>query len=271
MSEIKFTCIPFTRVKEEILKGSGQRTAIHVALREMLGERYDVDFVCALDVGIDKHPFDPEHVMLSVAEGESFAVHTDDGRLLAAGRREKMYYEEKNLYLPDAVSCLHTQCLSHADLEMDRLFLPKRVFLATGCFEGLAASEIIYPEEGFEAYPGYIPDRAFAKSKLTHMKIWDGAWHIGDGAFKDCRLLKTVSLPKSLSFISGGAFHGCPHDLHIIFRGTKAEWDAVRKQAPEVTSEMHYDNSRTDHDWGAEYHTDGWIDFDTYTVEFTEE
>ena len=132
--------------------------------------------------------------------------------------------------------------------EMDRLFLPKRVSLATGCFEGLAASKIIYPEEGFEAYPGYIPDRAFAKSKLTHMKIWDGVWHIGDGAF-----------------------HGCPHDLHIIFRGTKAEWDAIRKQAPEVTSEMHYDNSRTDHDWGAEYHTDGWIDFDTYTVEFTEE
>lgn len=70
--------------------------------------------------------------------------------------------------------------------------------------------------------------------------------------------------------IGRNAFGGCAPDLHIIFRGTAAEWDAVRKAKTQTTSEVHYDNSRVGHDWAAEYHSPAWIDTDSYTVEFTE-
>ena len=271
MSDINFTCIPFARVKEEILKGSSQSSAIHIALREALGDNYDLDYEYYRSNTVNSLPFEPERVMLAIDKERCFVVYTDCGRLLVAGRYKRFRNEEKDIYLPEGVSCFNTRCLSGRLMTMERLHLPHRVFLADGCFEELNASEIVCPDDGFRAYPGYVPDRAFAKSALTSMRVWDGVWSISKEAFRDCPNLKTVSLPSSLSYIGENAFSGCPKDLRIIFRGTREQWDAVKKQESEVRSEVHYDNSRVGYDYGAEYRTSGWIDFDTYTVECTEE
>ena len=270
MSEIKFTCTRFTRVTEEILRGSNPRTAIHVALRETLGENYDMEFLCYTDIkGLEERPFAPEGVMLATAENKWFAVYTEDGRLLSAGRNKYLTRGNEDLYLPEGVTCLHKRCLSSNLMSIDTLHLPSRVFLAERCFEELSVQKIVYPEEGFCAYPGYIPARAFAGSHLTEMTVWDGAYSISNEAFKGCRHLKTVSLPSSLTHIGENAFSGCPGDLKIIFRGTRAQWESVHKSEAKVTSKMHYDNSRVGYDYADESRQSSWIDFDTYTVDCT--
>jgi hypothetical protein len=44
---------------------------------------------------------------------------------------------------------------------------------------------------------------------LTSVNLCEGVKTVGDAAFQDCWILKTVSLPASLEFVDGWAFGDC--------------------------------------------------------------
>jgi len=270
MSEIKFTCRPFSEVSKSIKSGSDQRIALHMGLREALGDDFDIIYCYQTDyAGLDTNPFEPDRVMLATAEGKWFAVYTDYGRIISVGRHKYLTRFEKDVYLPEGASCIHGKCLSNGILTMDTLYLPSRVYLGKSCFEGICAKRIEYPKD-FTAFPTSIPERAFAESDLTEIEIWDGVYGISKEAFLNCRNLKTVSLPRSLIHIGESAFSGCAEGLRIIFRGTREEWEALSKAEKKISSTMHYDNSRVGYDHADIHRTSAWIDFDGYTLDFTE-
>ncbi len=167
-----------------------------------------------MDPLIRERPFDPDSVMLGMAEDTCFAVYTGEGRLLAAGLRNGC----EDLYLPNGVTCLHRGCL--ANLRMKRLHLPSHVYFGEGALEGLAAEEVIYPKD-FCA-PPYVVDRVFADSALTSFTLWNGAERLLNASFRNCAKPQTISLPNSLTYIGREVFFGCPLDLRIVFRGTRA-------------------------------------------------
>ena len=50
---------------------------------------------------------------------------------------------------------------------------------------------------------------------------------IGACAFQDRRDLTHIVIPKNITSIGGGAFHGCPNIVSISYEGTVAEWKEV--------------------------------------------
>ena len=56
-------------------------------------------------------------------------------------------------------------------------------------------------QSGFE-----IVDRAYLKSDIEEVVIDEGITGIGNEAFRQCRFLKAIVLPKSLTRIGRGAF-----------------------------------------------------------------
>ena len=60
-----------------------------------------------------------------------------------------------------------------------------------------------------------------------------GAWYrvtrIGDGAFRYCSGLTSVTIPDSVTCIDYGAFSYCTSLTDIYYTGTEAEWNAIAK------------------------------------------
>lgn len=52
---------------------------------------------------------------------------------------------------------------------------------------------------------------------------------IGDGAFSYNPYLTVISLPKSLKYIGGHVFEGCEENINILYEGTMAEWEKIKK------------------------------------------
>ena len=50
---------------------------------------------------------------------------------------------------------------------------------------------------------------------------------IGDGAFKDCSNLESISLPASLDQVEDNAFEGCGKLKYVFFAGTVDQWRAL--------------------------------------------
>ena len=66
-------------------------------------------------------------------------------------------------------------------------------------------------QSGFE-----IVDRAYLKSDIEEVVIDEGITGIGNEAFRQCRFLKAIVLPKSLTRIGRGAFWGCKRNGWFI-------------------------------------------------------
>ena len=64
---------------------------------------------------------------------------------------------------------------------------------------------------------------------LTSVELCEGVADIGLGAFMKCKSLTSVILPRSLIHIGKSAFEGCRSLKYIYYRGTKFEWDALKK------------------------------------------
>ena len=50
---------------------------------------------------------------------------------------------------------------------------------------------------------------------------------IGNGAFADCGLITSVTIPKSIKIIYENAFDGCDALANVYYMGTQAEWDDI--------------------------------------------
>ena len=66
-------------------------------------------------------------------------------------------------------------------------------------------------------------------ASLTDITVPGGITKIADQAFYGCTALANVTVPKSVQSILAKAFYGCSNLTSITFTGTKAEWNAIKK------------------------------------------
>ncbi len=64
---------------------------------------------------------------------------------------------------------------------------------------------------------------------LTSIDIPDSVKSIGGSAFRNCTGLTSIDVPDSVTSIGDRAFFGCDRLTSINFRGTEAEWNAIKK------------------------------------------
>lgn len=66
--------------------------------------------------------------------------------------------------------------------------------------------------------------------QITTVVVADGVTSIGDRAFRDCMALMRIELPASLKVIGTAAFSGCDSLRIIVYAGTVADWEELRKE-----------------------------------------
>ena len=68
-------------------------------------------------------------------------------------------------------------------------------------------------------------------TSLTTVNIPYGVTRIEAVAFGECESLETITIPNTVTFIGQYAFSHC-YTLNVIrYEGTKAEWNAITKEA----------------------------------------
>ena len=66
-------------------------------------------------------------------------------------------------------------------------------------------------------------------SNLKDIVIPGNITTINKSTFSSCRGLTSITIPNSVTSIGGSAFYSCTTLENIIFKGTKAEWNAISK------------------------------------------
>lgn len=69
-----------------------------------------------------------------------------------------------------------------------------------------------------------IEDFAFEDALLEHIVLPDGLKIIGNGAFKSCAALKSISIPNKVREFYAGIINGCASLEEIRYRGPEANW-----------------------------------------------
>ncbi len=96
----------------------------------------------------------------------------------------------------------------------------------------LACETSILPTDGTIKSIG---NNAFKdRSGLKSIEIPEGVIDIQVQAFFGCRNMKTITLPRSLEKIDTWAFGNCVFLEKIIFRGTLAEWTAIKAKGDSI-------------------------------------
>ena len=67
-----------------------------------------------------------------------------------------------------------------------------------------------------------------ANDKVIDVVIPEGIESIGGSAYRNCRNLQSLTLPKTLSEISDEAFKGCDKLGSIFYNGSKADWYHIK-------------------------------------------
>ena len=52
---------------------------------------------------------------------------------------------------------------------------------------------------------------------------------IGNNAFSSCRSLTEITIPSSVTSIGDGAFFACENLVRVVYQGTEAQWNAIKK------------------------------------------
>ena len=68
-------------------------------------------------------------------------------------------------------------------------------------------------------------------SGLTSVTIGNSVTSIGGSAFENCSGLTSVTIPNSVTSIGSYAFENCSGLTVIDFNGTRAQWNAIRKDS----------------------------------------
>ena len=88
----------------------------------------------------------------------------------------------------------------------------------------------------------YICDKAFFRcTNMETLYLPDGMLQINREAFYDCISLREVSLPASLLLIGRDIFHGCDKMETVRFRGSKEQFEKIRKAQGELVEEYVFD------------------------------
>lgn len=69
---------------------------------------------------------------------------------------------------------------------------------------------------------------------LTEVHLPDSLEAIDAGSFDICHSLERITIPSGVKFIGSGAFYQCSKLTDVSFDGSKAEWDAIKKDNPWV-------------------------------------
>lgn len=70
---------------------------------------------------------------------------------------------------------------------------------------------------------------AFDSSKLENVVFQEGCTAIYDFAFGDCKELKHVVLPSTLTELGNKIFQGCENLTEIHYRGTTEQWTNIKR------------------------------------------
>ncbi len=85
-------------------------------------------------------------------------------------------------------------------------------------------------------------------SNLTSITIPNSVMSVGNGAFEDCVALTSITIPNSVKSIGYKAFSTGGSLTDITFTGTKAEWEAIKKNMYWNTNTAPYTIHCTDGD-----------------------
>ena len=72
---------------------------------------------------------------------------------------------------------------------------------------------------------------AFSNCEFLTNVILSGGSSIGGCAFYWCNGLTSITIPNSVTSIKKNAFYGCESLNNLIFKGTRAQWNAISKES----------------------------------------
>ena len=78
---------------------------------------------------------------------------------------------------------------------------------------------VVIPEVDTPTAQDIIEKKAFSGSDITSLEVEEGIKKIKEQAYKDCKLLKTVSLPRSLTDLGASVFDGCQVLSSVTYHG----------------------------------------------------
>ena len=81
---------------------------------------------------------------------------------------------------------------------------------------------------GNDANPFLVCMKAKSKS-ITSVDISTSTRFICGGAFDKCTSLIEATIPEGVSQMGGGVFSGCTSLVSVVYKGTMAQWDAIKK------------------------------------------
>lgn len=97
-------------------------------------------------------------------------------------------------------------------------------------YNGNSTGKVVIPSR-LGGYPVIsISTPAFSGGKFAELVISEGVQVINTWAFGYCENLKTVTIPRSVSKISGLAFIGCTSLTTVYYNGTLNQWNAISKE-----------------------------------------
>ena len=89
----------------------------------------------------------------------------------------------------------------------------------------------------------YIGKYAFCDNTIDELVLHEGLIEINEGAFYNCKKLKSVNLPKTLNKIGSMAFYNCTSLNDVNYNSTLNNWVNIDFDHPEYKGNRVYDNS----------------------------
>lgn len=157
-----------------------------------------------------------------------------------------------DIVLPESVNYIGDLVFSSCK-NLHSVTLPSRVeHFGSAVFEWCQSLKSVKLPEGIETLTQtffsctalteiYIPEGTKSLSltfqccdALREVHLPDSIEIIDSGAFDICHSLERITIPSGVKFIGSGAFYQCSKLTDVSFDGSKAEWDAIKKEDPWV-------------------------------------
>ena len=157
-----------------------------------------------------------------------------------------------DIVLPESVNYIGDLVFSSCK-NLHSVTLPSRVeHFGSAVFEWCQSLKSVKLPEGIETLTQtffsctalteiYIPEGTKSLSltfqccdALREVHLPDSIEIIDSGAFDICHSLERITIPSGVKFIGSGAFYQCSKLTYVSFDGSKAEWDAIKKEDPWV-------------------------------------